>query len=175
MTPQCGRLVCLFALMLAGAQLEAQDGGPDQVRALLEGVRGATPIQCELAVHALYGWYSDHDVIPDRQPEAWSVVSWAQRGHREPSIVAPLAAALKDPDACVRRLSARLLGRSQLPAARARLSEALRDADPQLRRLGAIGLGFSNDKSVVPLLVRALADRDPQVRAAAAWAIGAVH
>jgi HEAT repeat protein len=75
----------------------------------------------------------------------------------------------------VQRMAARLLGRTRVPAARARLVEALRDRDARVRVLGAVGLGYSDDKTAIPLLVQALKDGDPKVRAAAAWALGAIH
>ena len=85
--------------------------------------------------------------------------------------MAPFSVSLQDPDPCVRRVAARLLGRSGLPAARARLLEATRDADPVMRRLGATGLGYMDDRTLTRELVRLLDDRDPGVRAAAAWAM----
>jgi len=170
----------VVALSLAGGlgtagPLAAQAAGQEPVRRLLDGLRGASPVQCELALRSLDFWSGWNHPIPDRDSEAGLVVAWVDRTHKDPAVVAPLAAALKDPDGCVRRLAVRLLGRVRLPAARARLLEALRDTEPETRRLGAIGLGFSNDRTAVPQLVRALQDRDPRVRAAAAWAIGAVH
>jgi len=155
-----------------GSQGPARDRAVD----LLGGLRGASPVQCELALQSLQGWWGwGHAPMPDRNPEAWAVVSWATRGKVDPSSVPALAAALKDGDGCVRRAAARMLGRSRLPSAHGRLAEALRDPDPAQRKLGALGLGFSDDRTVIPVLQRHLADRDPGVRAAVAWAMGAVH
>jgi len=166
----------LLALVvaLAPAALEAQGGAPDRVRMLLDGIRGATPLQCELALQGMNGWWGNGPE-PGRDPAAWTVITWAAHRDVEAGSVPLLATSLRDNDPCVRRVAARLLGRSRLPAARARLLEATRDADPGMRRLGATGLGFMDDRTVVRDLVRLLDDRDPGVRAAAAWAIGAVQ
>jgi HEAT repeat protein len=148
-----------------------------QVRAFLGALRGANAVQCELALHALHHSYTTRieNPVPDRQPEAWALVSWASRRVRDPLAIPALAAAFHDGDPCVRRAAARLLGGSKLPAARTRLLEALRDAEPLVRQLAALGLGFASDPAAVTPLVRALGDRDPGVRSAAAWALGALH
>jgi hypothetical protein len=170
-------LVSLVGLLALAPVLEAQAQAPtaERLRRFLEGIRGATPVQCEMALSSINGWYGWRQIVPDRDPQAGPIVTWVENGFKEPGLVAPLGAALEDPDPCVRRMAARLLGRTRLPAARARLLQALGDANPETRRMGAIGLGVYGDRSVVPQLVRALNDREPQVRAAVAWAIGAVH
>lgn len=161
-----------LVLALAPATLHSQGGAPDRVRMLLDGMRGATPLQCELALQGMNGWWGNGPE-PGRDPAAWTVITWAAHRDVDAVNVPLLATSLRDPDACVRRVAARLLGRSRLPAARARLLEATRDADPGIRRLGATGLGFMDDQTVTRDLVRLLDDRDAGVRAAAAWAIGA--
>lgn len=166
------RTLAALAVLLAPAMLHAQSGA--QVKVLVEGMRGATPMQCELALQGMNGWWNNGPE-PGRDAAAWTVISYAAHREIDASSVAPLSVSLQDPDPCVRRVAARLLGRSRLPAARARLLEATRDADPAMRRLGAAGLGYMDDRTLTRDLVRLLEDRDPGVRAAAAWAIGAVH
>lgn len=163
-----------LAVLFAPAALHAQGGAPDRVRLLVDGMRGATPLQCELALQGMNGWWGNGPE-PGRDAAAWNVITWAAHRDIEASSVPALTTSLKDNDACVRRVAARLLGRSRLPAARARLLEATRDADPATRRLGATGLGYMDDKTLTRDLVRLLDDRDAGVRAAAAWAIGAIH
>ncbi len=162
--------------LAAGVAALGQTAGQDRTRTFLEALRGANPIQCELALQNLNGWWgSDHEPVPDRNPQAWAVVATVTRNRTEPAMIPHLAAALRDEDGCVRRSAARLLGRSRAAAARARLLEALRDPNPAVRQLGAVGLGYGDEPSVESSLVTALRDRDPGVRAAAAWAIGARH
>lgn len=165
----------LAGLVALAAGARGQGRGPDPVRALLDGLRGASPVQCEMALQPLNGWWWSDAPMPDRDPGAWAVASWASRGRVTASSVPALAAGLGDADPCVRRAAARMLGRSRLPSAHGRLVEALRDPDPVQRKLGALGLGFSNDRTVITVLQRHLDDRDPGVRAAVAWAMGAVH
>jgi hypothetical protein len=163
-----------LAGLLAPALLHAQGVTQDRVRVLLDGMRGANPMQCELGLQGMNGWWNNGPE-PGRDAAAWAVIQYAAHREVEAGSVAMLATALRDTDPCVRRVAARLLGRSELPAARARLLEATKDADPAMRRLGATGLGYMNDRSVTRDLVRMLDDRDPGVRAAAAWAIGAIQ
>ena len=163
-----------LAVLLAPAMLQAQGGTQDRTKALLDGMRGANAMQCELALQGMNGWWGNGPE-PGRDAVAMNVIYSTAHRDIEATSVTMLAAALKDTDLCVRRIASRLLGRSQLPAARARLLEATRDADPVTRRLGALGLGHMDDRTLTRDLVRLLDDRDPGVRAAAAWAIGAVH
>jgi len=163
-----------LAVLLAPATLHAQAGGQDRTKLLLDGMRGATPMQCELALQGMNGWWSNGPE-PGRDAVAWNVISYAAHRDIESGSVGLLSLSLQDPDPCIRRIAARLLGRSQLPAARSRLLEAARDPDAGMRRLGATGLGYMNDKTVTRELVRLLDDKDAGVRAAAAWAIGAVN
>lgn len=165
----------LCCMQLAAGSLAAQGAGPEPVRRLLDGVRGATPVQCELALRSFSFWSDWDGRVPDRDETTVRLLRWAHGTQKDPAIVAPLAAGLRDTDACVQRMAARLLGRTRLPAARARLVEALRDRDARVRVLGAVGLGYTDDKTAIPLLVQALKDGDPKVRAAAAWALGAIH
>lgn len=166
-------LIC--GMPLPGGPLAAQGAGPEQVRRLLDGIRGASPVQCELALRSFNFWSDWDGRVPDRDEATVRLLRWTHGTQKDPAIVAPLAAGLRDADACVQRMAARLLGRTRVPAARARLAEALRDRDARVRLLGAVGLGYSDDRTAIPLLVQALKDGDPKVRAAAAWALGAVH
>src|SRR5688572_27979255 len=143
------------------------------VRAYLEGMRGANALQCELALSSFNSWSSSR--APDRDSVAWNVAMVIHRRIATEQLVPELVAAMRSTDDCVARIAARLLGRSKLAAARAALMTALRDENAQVRRLGAIGIGFSDDSTASSQLVRALADRDERVRAAAAWALGAVN
>lgn len=167
-------LLAALAVLVAPAMLEAQSGTQDRTRVLLDGMRGANAMQCELALQGMNGWWGNGPE-PGRDAVAMNVIYNTAHRNIDAGNVPMLATALKDTDLCVRRIAARLLGRSQLPAARARLLEATKDADPVMRRLGALGLGHMDDRTLTRDLVRMLDDRDAGVRAAAAWAIGAIH
>lgn len=143
------------------------------VRAYLDGMRGANPLQCEIALSSFNSWSSSR--APDRDSVAWNVAMVIHRRIASEQMVPELVTAMRSGDECVSRIAARLLGRSKLAPARSALLTALSDENAQVRRLAAIGIGFSDDTTVSAPLVRALADRDERVRAAAAWALGAVN
>ena len=143
------------------------------VRAYLEGMRGANALQCEIALSSFNSWSSSH--APDRDSSAWNVAMVVHRRIASEQMIPELVTAMRSSDDCVSRLAARLLGRSKLAPARSALLSALGDDNAQVRRLAAIGIGFSEDTTVSRQLVRALADRDERVRAAVAWALGAVN
>src|SRR5687768_2197483 len=143
------------------------------VRAYLEGMRGANALQCEIALSSFNSWSSSR--APDRDSVAWNVAMVIHRRIASEEMIPDLVTAMRSSDECVARLAARLLGRSKLAPARSALLTALGDDNAQVRRLAAIGIGFSEDSTASRQLVRALADRDERVRAAVAWALGAVH
>ncbi len=166
------RASLLPTMSVSGEDPQAVAG---DVRAYLEGMRGANALQCEIALSSFNSWSSTH--APDRDSLAWNVAMVVHRRIASEQMIPDLVAAMRSGDDCVSRLAARLLGRSQLANARTALLSALGDENAQVRRLAAIGIGFSEDtsQSMSRQLVRALADRDERVRAAAAWALGAVN
>lgn len=163
-------------------RLSAPAGAADQrdeLATLLQGVRGAGPIACGLALLALdgrgYGGpevRADIEVSPGSPLSTRTLTRWATRPHRAPTLVPPLRTALVDGDSCVRRTAARLLGRNGTDPAVAALLETLRTADPPGRRSAALALGVARRPSTVAALRGALRDDDAGVRAAAAWALG---
>jgi hypothetical protein len=116
-------ILAALAVLLAPAMLEAQSGTQDQAKVLLDGMRGANAMQCELALQGMNNWWNNGPE-PGRDPAAWTVIRYAAHREVPAGSVQMLATALRDTDPCVRRVAARLLGRSELPAARARLIEA---------------------------------------------------
>jgi HEAT repeats len=163
------------AALVPTASVTAKDPQATEadLRAYLEGIRGANAIQCEVVLSSFNSWSSSR--APDRDSVAWNVSMVIHRRIASEQLVPDLVTAMRSPDDCVSRVAARLLGRSRLAPARAALLAALRDENASIRRLAAIGIGFSDDTTASAPLVRALADRDERVRAAAAWALGAVN
>lgn len=142
----------------------------------LTGMRGASPLQCEAALHGFrMGFWRSFHVAPDAGPDERALLAWAADRIRDPAAVAPLAAGLADADPCVRRTAARLLGRMALEDAVAALLRALRSQDARARELAAVGLGYAERRSTVEPLVGALHDDAAPVRAAAAWALGEIE
>jgi hypothetical protein len=147
-------------------------GDTGSIRELVDGIRGANAIQCELILQAFAGWTS---TVPDRDVNAWRVTQRLRQRVVNPADIAWLGEQMRAADGCAARASARMLGRSPAAAARALLVDALSHANAQVRRLGAVGIGIRSDSTVNARLVNLLRDGDPGVRAAAAWALGAVH
>ncbi len=176
-----GALV-LWARGAAGDAMEplTRTAEPDSaaVVALLRQARGTSPVLCHFAGRALEGRYGRHGMISEitleGDPLSAALERWADRGLDDPAAVAPLRAALDDGDACVRSLGARLLGRTEVPRARAALLDALRAPSPSSREAAALGLGLvrHRDEAVERALIGALADREGLVRGRAAWALG---
>ena len=158
-------------VVMASAAMSQHDPAATaaDLRAYLESMRSANAIQCEIALSSFNSWSSNR--APDRDSVAWNVSMVIHRRVQAPELVT----AMRSGDACVSRIAARMLGRSELAPARSALLSALSDDEAQVRRLAAIGIGFTGDSTVTRPLVRALGDRDATVRAAVAWALGAVH
>ncbi len=152
----------------------------ENVAALIAAVRNANPILCELASRGAMwngNWQFVGPATPLRARNAGNIdlVRFAASSPKGREVIAPLRAALGDPDPCVRRFVAPLLGRTQHNAAVETLVTALRDESPVTREAAAVGLRFAENPSTVDPLTRALEDREPTVRAAAAWALGEIE
>ena len=148
------------------------------VMAVVESVRGANPVVCELAARTVenqWGWGMSSNFRAPRDATVRAALD-VTHGRRAPDAAVPaLAAALRDDDACVRRLAAPLLGRVRTPATLAALRSALRDERPATRQGAATALGFGEDPAAIPALLGGLQDAEPRVRAACAWALGEIE
>lgn len=153
--------------------------------AAVEAVRGANPLLCDLAARSFEGrnggWYSGIDLAAAGDESgnttgAREIARWLSGGLRNArGIVAPLTARLSDPDACVRRTAATLLGRNHSDQAVDALLRALESGDAGARRAATLGLGFAESQRSVQPLGRSLRDSDAGVRAGSAWALGAIE
>ena len=152
----------------------------ENVAALIAAVRNANPILCELASRGAMwngNWQFVGPATPLRARSSgdMELVRFAASSPKTREVIAPLRAALGDPDPCVRRFVAPLLGRTQQSAAVETLVTALRDESPVTRESAAVGLRFAENPSTIDPLTRALEDRESSVRAAAAWALGEIE
>jgi HEAT repeat protein len=153
------------------------------VARLLAAVRGSDPLLCEMAVRNvdMHGWWS-HGPSSALETDSAStaLIVWIQQGHKDPAVVPRLRSALRDSDACVRRVAGSFLGRVDHPSATAALLAALDDASVDTRTVAVLGLGLSDERSqntpgVADALLRRLRDESPVVRRSAAWALGAIE
>lgn len=147
------------------------------VNRLLTAVRGSDVLLCEMAVRNVdqHGWWSRGGSLLDRDSTSAQLIMWIQREHNDPAIVPTLRAAMRDGDACVRRVAASFLGRVDHPSATAALVSALGDASAESRYLAALGLGLGEKTAATSQLIAALKDSDAPVRRAAAWALGSIE
>jgi hypothetical protein len=158
-----------------------QAADSSRVRALLQAARGTNVLVCELAARTIdgrSGWSSDDgDFMAGGSADSLGrgLVSWVHDRGIDPATVPLLRAALADPDWCVRRLAAPILGRVRDASAMQAMLAALDAADAGTREMAALALGFANDaRSTTPLIAR-LRDDSPRVRATAAWALGEIE
>ncbi len=159
---------------------EARNPAADRATAarLLSAVRGADPVVCELAARAVrsrdgYWGQTPHPAAVEDESVLGAVEFAVGSGGEGAEGV--LAAALSDPDPCVRRIAAMRLGRVGTEEAHRRLAETLEGADAAAREAAAVGLGIADDARAIPALARRLAeDGDARVRRAAAWAMGKI-
>jgi hypothetical protein len=165
-----------------GGARQGQSVDSTRVRRLLDAARGTNTVACELAANAVdghSGWYSDSDggFRPGGSIDSASddVVRWVTHHDVDATAVSLLRVAIADPDWCVRRLAAPLLGHTRGPAAMQAMLGALASSDAVAREMGALALGIAEDSlSVAPLVAR-LRDDAPRVRATAAWALGEIE
>jgi HEAT repeat protein len=152
---------------------------PDDTAAvgrLLGTVRGAPPLVCEMTARAadMHGWFNGRSgaeaLVTDSASAA--LLDWVQRSHDDPALVAPLSSAMRDSDACVRRIAASLLSRVRHVSAVTAMTNALGDAGAGTREVAALGLGMAEAQGAGDALGRRLRDAEPAVRRAAAWALG---
>lgn len=148
------------------------------ISTVIESVRGANPLQCELMARSIenqWGWWGSQDIRGTRDPQVRASLTLISQRKTDEASVPALRAAVADGDACVRRVAAPLLGRIGHPGALTALRSLLRDENPLTREAAAFGLGYSGDSAVIPALLSGLQDNVPRVRIASAWALGEIE
>jgi HEAT repeat protein len=165
---------------VAGGRTIAPDDTASVSR-LLGVVRGVDPVLCELMTRSvdMHGWWSNWGQLDGNPLEADSagaaLIAWIQHDHKDPVVVPRLRAAMRDSDACVRRIAGSFLGRVEHTSAVEALLGALEDPRAETRQVAAIGLGLSDSVRAIDPLVKRLRDDSPDVRRAAAWALGSLE
>ena len=152
-----------------------------RVQRLLQSARGANTVMCELAattVDGRSGWSSRDDEgfrAGGSDSLVGEVVERIHDSRVDVAAVPLLRVALADPDWCVRRLAAPLIGRVRDEAAMQTMLAALASPDSGVREMAALALGMSEDPRAVAPLIERLRDGAPRVRATAAWALGGIE
>jgi hypothetical protein len=147
------------------------------VSRLLNAVRGANALVCEMAVRSAdqrgswSSWGSEGSVLVVDSTSA-ALLDWVHHSHNDPALVSPLRTALRDDDGCVRRVAASLLSNVRHASATDALRDALEDTKAGTREVAALGLGMAHVEPANEALEHHLADNASAVRRAAAWALG---
>lgn len=150
--------------------------GPDSARiaSLLSALASGDPLVCEIvASQAGNVWWGGHTRAVGRFADA-RVDQAAAADSLSGRITAPgamrfLTATLAHENACVRRLAARLLGRSAIETSA--LSALLDDPSPRVREAAAYAIGAGDKRSARAALERMLTQRGAAEAAMAAWAL----
>ena len=150
-----------------------------QLDALLTRVRGVDPVICNMVGRSLdnrFGGFSFRIYAWDSLDTASEeLVDWINRASVPEHLIAPLRRGLNDPDACVRRIAARFLGRAEVLDLSTHLSSELGSTTPFVREAALMALGHFDRFSGLDEARRALKDSEPMVRVAAAWALGMIE
>jgi HEAT repeat protein len=158
----------------------ATDASPQEhASALLNAARGANPLLCRLAARTLHNrWGGLDSGLPGPESigsAADATFEWAVSADLQPETATLLRGGLTDPDGCVRRTAAALLGRLEVAGG---LGSALRaelaSGDSGTRHAALLAIGYAGHKADVSAVSDALDDADHAVRLAAVWALGQI-
>ncbi|HEY0670878.1 MAG TPA: HEAT repeat domain-containing protein [Longimicrobiales bacterium] len=148
-------------------------------RQLLSAVAGANGVLCGAVDRSFDTGYSSHSLtsiietdFADQQSA--DVSRWLGRRRYHASVLPLARAALSSPDACVRRIGARLAGNTDVTRLHERLQSELNAAQPSTRSAALFALGFADDAAAIPPIRERLQDSDRNVRVAAIWALGSI-
>src|SRR5215204_4258859 len=147
------------------------------VAGFFKALASADPVVCQFVAHAIGNNWNNWDT----QYHAGSLKAEAASERTRQSLsrqvtdhgaLAHLAEALSNPQPCVRRAAARMLGQTSEPDAVRLLRDALKHQSPIVREAAALGLADAEDPAAYHDLTRALRDREPAVTRMAAYALG---
>ena len=172
-----------LALLGGGTPVRGPRGdskGPDsaQVARFLTALGSADPVICEMAVDNIgngWGWHSRRaavGVLHDRSQAERAARNAFSNDVEDPKAVPLLVDRLGDPNPCVRRAAARMLGSDRSDLARRMLRAKLRDPQPLIREAAAFGAGQRDDHEAYDDLVRGLKDPEVSVVRMSVWALG---
>lgn len=148
------------------------------LRGLIAAVRGLPPVVCGLTAEAASGWGGGSRLSAPVTPlgeETAMRVAYFPRGRLSLGEVSELIDSLATPDACVRELAVRMIGRMPAAAVEERLLARLGSGTSvPTREAVAFGLGLVRSKTAIDPLLRTAGDPEIGVRANAIWALGRI-
>jgi hypothetical protein len=154
---------------------------PDEVyaRELLEAVRGANGILCgaiDRSFDTGYWAHSLSNVIETDFADQRSsdIARWIGKRKFADTVLPVARTGMSSPDACVRRIAARIAGNAKVTGLHQRLSNELASTDPRTRSAAIFALGFGDSAESIPALRENLNATDRNIRVAAIWALGSI-
>ena len=182
-----GLAVAVASLTAATVCTRAADAGESARQALaddsasasavLTAVRGESPLACSLTSRTLENrWGTSHHLGgPDAAvldaPQA-AAYDWDMTDRTPGNALGVLRRAMSDPDACVRRTAAQLVGRTDDKDLADQLRSELGSSDATRRETAVLALGYWAESAAEPALAQAAGDGEPRVRRTTAWALG---
>jgi len=175
-------LVLFLSVAAAGSATAAgpRRAGADSARvaALLAALDRTDPVICDLIGDQLGNfWMGDNAGGLGRFSDAPAGLQGAKDSLAgritDPRALQLLIATLGSNNACVRRVAAKLLGRSAVSTDV--LRGLLDNPSPLIRESAAYAAGEGERRELVAALARRLADSDAGPTAMAAWALGEIH
>lgn len=173
-------LFACLAVWSASATSDRSGPGPDSARvsAFLTQLSRTDPLICALVGGQWGNFRSRSDTGIGRFSDADAQLEAARKSLANPvtdtQAIEYLIAQLDHDSACVRRVAARMLGRSIV--SNDRLAASLGSSSPRIREAAAYAIGEDGDRRPLRApLERALSDRAPAVAAMAAWALGEIQ
>jgi HEAT repeat protein len=160
-----------------GVRPEKRGPNSAAVAGFVRALTTSDPVLCQFAATAIGNnwshWEGDYPTghLKDEENQE-ARREPLSRPVSDPAAVALLIESLASPHACVRRASARMLGRSGEPETVRQLRSALRDGDGRVREAAALGLASAQDFGAFHDLARALRDKEQPVVRMATYALG---
>lgn len=149
------------------------------LNALMTKLRGVDPVVCNLVGRSLdhrFGGFSFRIYAWESLDEpSDALIDWINRASVKEQLVPVLRRNLSAADGCIRRISARLLGRAEVIDLSAQLKAEMASTTPHVREAALMALGHFDRQSGMDEARQALKDADASVRVAAAWALGMIE
>jgi hypothetical protein len=148
-------------------------------RELLDAVRGANGVLCGAMDRTFDTGYWSHSLTNVIETDfadqrSADIARWVGKRRYDVSVLSLARTALGNPDACVRRIAARIAGHVQVDRLHERLSAELSSTDMRTRTAAIFALGFADKAEAVPALRTQIQGSDRNVRVAAIWALGSI-
>src|ERR1041384_2123888 len=156
--------------------------GPDSARveAFLSGLQAAAPMLCEMLADQVGNfWNSSGEfgvgLLADGSRSWESARDSLYSPPTDAAALRRISRAFDDPNPCVRRAAAKLLGHGQVSAIYAVIREGLKSPSARVREAAALAAGRTDGPELTDDLVRATRDANVLVVAMATWGLGALE